>query len=53
MGEGEAMLTVILLVIAAACFALATVGVRAKVDLVPLGLLAWALVPLLHAVHVG
>jgi hypothetical protein len=41
-------LSVILYVIAALCFAAATIGVSAKwVGLVPLGLLAWVLVPLI------
>jgi hypothetical protein len=41
-------LSVILYVIAALCFAFAAIGVSAKrVGLVPLGLLAWVLVPLI------
>jgi hypothetical protein len=40
-----------LLIIGAACFALATFGVKARVDLVPLGLLAWILVPLIAAIQ--
>lgn len=45
------MLTLILLIIAAACFAAAAVNVAARVNLVALGLLTWvltALIPLLN-----
>ena len=41
------MLTLILLIIAAACFAAATVGARARVNLVALGLLSWVLTGIL------
>jgi hypothetical protein len=44
-------LDTVLLIIGAACFALATFGVKARVDLVPLGLLAWILVPLIAALQ--
>lgn len=43
-------LDVILYIVAAVCFALAAVGVNARVGLVALGLLAWVLVPLLNTV---
>jgi hypothetical protein len=41
------MLTLILLIIAAACFAAAALGVSARVNLVALGLLAWVLTGIL------
>jgi len=44
------MLDVILYVVAALCFAVATIGVGARVNLLALGLLAWVLVPLLDIV---
>lgn len=40
----------ILLIVAAVCFLLAALGVTSRVALLPLGLLAWVLVPLVHAV---
>jgi hypothetical protein len=46
-------LDVILLVIAAVCFALAAFGVSARINLVALGLFAWVLDVLLHALGVG
>lgn len=44
------MLDLILYLIAAICFGLAAFGVAARVNLLALGLLAWVLVPLLHAI---
>ena len=44
-------LNLILLVIAAACFGLAAAGVPSRVAWVPLGLLAWVLVPLIAALQ--
>lgn len=41
------MLTLILLIIAAVCFAAAAVNVAARVNLVALGLLAWVLTGIL------
>ena len=41
------MLTLILLIIAAVCFAAAAVNVAARVNLVALGLLAWVLTAIL------
>ena len=46
-------LDVVLLVIAAVCFALAAFGVSARINLVALGLFAWVLDVLLHALGVG
>ena len=45
------MLTVVLLVLAAVCFGLAAFGVPSRVSWVPLGLLAWVLVPLIAALR--
>ena len=45
------IINIVLLIIGAACFALSTFGVKARVDLVPLGLLAWILVPLIAALQ--
>ena len=45
------MLTIVLLIIAAVCFGLATFNVPVKVNLVALGLLAWVLVPLIAALR--
>jgi len=45
------MLTLILLIIAAVCFALATFNVATRVNLVALGLFAWVLVPLIAALQ--
>jgi len=45
------MLTIILYVIAAVCFGLAAAGVPSRVAWVPLGLLAWVLVPLIAALQ--
>ena len=45
------MLTIVLLVIAAVCFGLAAAGVPSRVAWVPLGLLAWVLVPLIAALR--
>ena len=42
------MLTLILLLVAAACFAAATVNVAARVNLVAAGLLAWVLTAIIH-----
>ena len=39
----------ILLIVAAVCFGLAAAGVPSRVSWVPLGLLAWVLVPLIAA----
>lgn len=44
------MLTLILYIIAAVCFALGALGVGGRVNVVALGLLAWVLVPLLARV---
>jgi hypothetical protein len=44
-------INIVLLIIGAACFALSTFGVKARVDWVPLGLLAWILVPLIAALQ--
>jgi hypothetical protein len=44
---GDEVLTLILLIIAAACFAAATVNVPTRVNLVALGLLAWILTAIL------
>jgi len=41
----------ILLIVAAVCFGLAAFGVPARVAWVPLGLLAWVLVPLIAALQ--
>lgn len=46
------LLTVVLLLIGAVCFALSAFGVAARVNLQSLGLLAWILVPLLGALGV-
>lgn len=43
------MLTLILLLIAAICFAAATLNVAARVNLVAVGLLAWVLTALIPA----
>lgn len=43
------LLVVVLLLIGAVCFALATFGVAARINLVAAGLLAWILVPLISA----
>lgn len=43
------MLDIVLYLIAAILFALTAFGVRTRVNLLALGLLAWVLVPLLHA----
>lgn len=40
----------VLLVAAAVCFLLAALGVTSRVALLPLGLLAWVSVALIHAV---
>lgn len=45
------IITVILLIVAASCFALAALGVPSRVSWVPLGLLAWVLVPLIAALR--
>ena len=39
----------VLLIVAAVCFALAAFGVNSRVGLVPLGLFAWVLVALIKA----
>jgi hypothetical protein len=44
-------MTLILLVIAFACFLLAAANTQSKVGLVPLGLAAWVLVHLLPLFH--
>jgi len=44
------MLDLVLFIIAAVCFGLAAFVPVGRVNLVPLGLLAWVLVPLLHLV---
>jgi len=44
-------LTIVLYVIAAVCFGLAAAGVPSRVAWVPLGLLAWVLVPLIAALQ--
>jgi hypothetical protein len=41
------MLTLVLLIVAAICFALAALNVSSRVNLVALGLLAWVLTELL------
>ena len=46
------LLTVVLLLIGAVCFALAAFGVAARINLVAAGLLSWILVPLLTALGV-
>jgi len=43
------MLTIVLLIVAAMCFGLAAFSVPSRVSWVPLGLLAWVLVPLIAA----
>ena len=45
------IIVVVLLVTAAICFALAALGVPSRVSWVPLGLLAWVLVPLIAALR--
>lgn len=40
--------SLVLYVLAAACFALEALGVNSRLDLMPLGFLAWVLVPLIH-----
>jgi len=45
------IITVILLIVAAICFGLAALGVPSRVAWVPLGLLAWVLVPLIAALR--
>jgi len=42
---------VVLLVLAAVCFALAAAGVESRVPLVPVGLLLWVIVPLIDAIE--
>lgn len=44
------MIDLVLYLVAAIMFALVAFGVSARINLVALGLLAWVLVPLLHAV---
>jgi len=44
------MIDIVLYLIAAVLFALVALGVAARVNVLALGLLAWVLVPLLHAV---
>jgi len=46
-------LDLVLLVLAAGCFALAAGNATAKVNLVALGLFFWVLVPLIAVVHSG
>lgn len=43
------MIDLVLYLVAATMFALAAFGVQARVNFIALGLLAWVLVPLLHA----
>lgn len=43
------VISLVLLLTAAICFALTAFGVRARVNLLAVGLLAWVLVPLLDA----
>ena len=45
------IITVILLIVAAICFALAALGVPSRVAWVPLGLLAWVLTALIPALQ--
>jgi len=45
------IITVILLIVAAISFGLAALGVPSRVAWVPLGLLAWVLVPLIAALR--
>jgi hypothetical protein len=45
------MLTLILLILAAVCFALAVFNVATRVNLVALGLFAWVLTLLVPALH--
>lgn len=45
------MLILILLIIAAVCFALAAFNVAARVNLVAVGLFAWVLTALVPALH--
>ena len=45
------VITICLLIVAASCFALAAFGVPSRVAWVPLGLLAWVLVPLIAALR--
>lgn len=42
-------ITLLLYTAAAVCFLLATLGVAGRINLIPLGLLAWITVPLLQA----
>jgi hypothetical protein len=44
-------LYLVLLIVAAVCFALASWGVASRVNLLALGLLAWVLVPLVQRIH--
>jgi uncharacterized membrane protein len=46
-------LDIVLYLIAAVMFALAAFNVAARVNLLALGLLAWVMVPFLHAVGVA
>ena len=45
------MLTIVLLIITVVCFTLAAFSVPSRVAWVPLGLLAWVLVPLIAALR--
>jgi len=45
------IITLVLLILAAVCFGLAVLNVPSRVSWVPLGLLAWVLVPLIAALR--
>jgi len=45
------IITLVLLILAAVCFGLAAFSVPSRVAWVPLGLLAWVLVPLIAALR--
>lgn len=45
------VLDIVLLIIAAVCFALAAVGVAARINWLGAGLLAWVLVPLIALIN--
>ena len=44
-------LTIVCFLIAAVSFALATINATARINLIALGLLAWAIVPLAHTLN--
>jgi len=45
------VLTLVLLIVGAVCFAIATINAPNRFNLVSLGLLAWILVPLIHTIR--